>query len=152
VSVRSAGGQGLLRIDAEFRPIQVRRPGSVPVRVLSGPPGALAAHARTVVARLRPTSPPLPRIVGLTAVRRGRTLAVRWRTERPVRGANLLVEATATRAPGDYIRADSVNGHGRQSFRLRLDVGGRARYIQIFAVTDRDSTQRRVAIVRIAPG
>ena len=150
VSVRGpGGGQGRLRIDAEFRPIEVRRPGSVPVRVLFGPPGAHMASARTVVARLRPSSPPVPRIVGLKAVRRGRDLLVRWRTERPLRGADLVLQATATRSPRSEISGTTLASDGHRSFQRWLDGGARARYLQFFAVMLHDATRQRVAIARI---
>src|SRR3954471_16734861 len=146
-----AAGSGLLNLSGEDYPILLRRPDSVPVEVVSGAPGARTATRRSVTARLR--VPPVPRLLGITAVRRGqRRVLVSWHTNRPLRHASILGGASSLRAPKDAVPDNSVKGAGRTRFQLSVRASGRARYVQLYLLYEPDATERRIAVVRITKG
>ncbi len=145
-----AAGSGRVRIVPTLDPIMLRRPDSVAVEVLTGPPGARTAAARTVTARLR--VPPLPRFLGLKAIRRGRHIAVSWRTDRPLRRASVIAVASDTRALGDPFFGTSVEGEGRRRFRVNVDPLLGHRYVQLFVLYEPDATEHRIAVVRVTKG
>jgi hypothetical protein len=145
-----AAGSARVRIVPTISPIMLRRPDSVAVDVLTGPPGARAAAARTLTAKLR--VPPLPRFLGLTAIRRGHHIAVSWRTKRPLRRASVIAVASNTRAPGDPFFGTTVDGEGRRRFRVNVDPLAGHRYVQLFVLYEPDATQYRVAVVRVTKG
>ncbi len=139
-----AAGTARLKVDAEFDPIEVPRSGRVPMRVLSGPPGARIPRTRTLAVRLR--KPPLPRLLALTARQRGRSVVIRWRTALPVHDTDFIVQALRA---GSDIADDTVVGEDGKSFRLQLDDAPRADTVEIDVVTHRDSAQRRLAVTRL---
>jgi hypothetical protein len=145
-----AAGSGLLKLVADDYPILLRRPDSVRVEVVSGAPGARTAARRMVAAKLR--VPPVPRLLGITAVRHGKRILVSWHTNRPLRYAEILGGASAERAPKEPVPDDSVKGAGRTRFQLSLRASGRARYVQLYLNYAPDGTQRRIAVVRITQG
>jgi hypothetical protein len=125
----------------------LRRPGSVAVEVLTGAPGARTAAARTVTAKLR--VPPVPRFLGLTAVRRGHHIAVSWRTDRPLRRASVIAVASDTRALEDPFFGTTVEGEGRRRFRVNVDPLLGHRYVQLFVLYEPDAIEFRIAVVRV---
>jgi len=142
-----AAGSGSVPIVPDSGPISLRRPDSVPVEVLTGPPGARAFATRTITAKLRP--PPIPRFLGLTAIRRGRGIAVSWHTDRPLRNASVIVVASKTRATGDPFFGKTVEGRGRRRFHVNVDPILGHRYVQLFLRYDPEGTQWRIAVVRV---
>jgi hypothetical protein len=146
-----AAGSGLLKLEAEDYPILLRRPDSVRVEVISGAPGARTATRRGATAKLR--VPPVPRLLGITAVRRGkRQIVVSWHTDRPLRDATILGGASTNRTPIEPVLDNSVKGAGRTRFQLSLRASGRGRYVQLYLLYEPDRTQRRVAVVRVTKG
>jgi hypothetical protein len=142
-----AAGSGRLKIVPEFDPIALRRPDSVPVQVLSGAPGAHTAATRTITAKLR--VPKLPRLLGLKAVRRGKVVAVSWRTDRPLRNATVIAVSSRTRSPEDPFLGAAVEGEGRRRFHLNVSPISGDRYVQLYVLYTPDSTEWRIAVVRI---
>ena len=120
------------------------------VELVSGAPGARTATRRTVTARLRVA--PVPRLLGITAVRRGKQILVSWHTNRPLRDAEILGAASTARAPKEPVPDNSVKGAGRTRFQLSVRASGRARYVQLYLLYEPDATQRRIAIVRVTKG
>jgi hypothetical protein len=141
---RTAAGSGRLTLDAQYKPIMLQRRDAVPVGVLSGPPGAHTAGARTITARLR--VPRLPRVRALAAIRHGRTVVVSWRTERPAFGVEFIVDAFTR---GEDAAGDIVFGYGRRKFRMFIDDAPGADSVRMSVVTARDAMQRRLAAARV---
>ena len=148
-SLRGAGS-GLLTLRADEYPILLRRPDSVRVEVVSGAPGARTATRRTVTARLR--VPQVPRLLGITAVRRGKQILVSWHTDRPLRDASIIGGASTGRAPKEPVPDNSVKGAGRTRFQLRVRASARSRYVQLYLLYEPDGTERRIAVVRVTKG
>jgi hypothetical protein len=142
-----AAGSGRLKILPEFDPIMLRRPDSVPVRVLAGAPGAHTATPRSVTARLR--VPRLPRFLGLRAVRDGKMIVVSWHTDRPLRNASIIAVSSDDKAFEDPFFGTTVKGAGRRRFRLSVDPILGKRYIQLFLLYTPAATERRIAIVPV---
>jgi hypothetical protein len=145
-----AAGSGLLKLDADENQILLRRPDSVRVELVSGAPGARTASRSAKTAKLR--IPPVPRLLGITAVRRGKEILIRWHTSRPLRDSTILGAASAKRAPKDPVPDNEVKGKGRTRFQLSVDASARARYVQLYLLYEPDQTERRVAIVRVTKG
>jgi hypothetical protein len=144
-----AAGAGRLKILPDFGPITLRRPDSLPVQVLSGAPGARTVARRSLTARLR--VPRLPRLRGLTAVRRGKHIVVRWHTDRPLRGVSIVAIASDDRALADtFFGTTTAKGAGRERFRMRVDTTLGKRYVQLFLLDTRAATERRIAVVRVS--
>jgi hypothetical protein len=126
----------------------LRHPDFVPVQVLTGAPGARTVTRRAITARLR--VPRLPRFLGLSAVRRGKRIVVRWRTSRPLRNASVIVVSSDDRAFTAPFFGVTVQGEGRRRFRVSMEPLLGDRYIQLYLVYEPDATQRRIAVTRIA--
>ena len=94
-----------------------------PVRVLlrSSAPGAHVVTARTLTLHLRRAKAVLPSPpLGLTAVREGDEIVVRWRTAKPESPRDYFV--LGLDEDGDPVTGDEVTGTGkRTSFVVRLD-------------------------------
>ncbi len=139
-----AAGTSRVKLDAEYDPIEVPLSGRVPMRVLSGPPGARTPRDRTLGVRLR--KPALPRVLGLTARQHGRSVVIRWHTARPVHDTDFILEALRG---GEESAGDSVAGDHRTAFTLQLDDAPRTDSVRLYVLTHRDSAQRRLAVVRV---
>jgi hypothetical protein len=99
---------------------------------------------RTLKFRLHAIS--LPHVHGLSAVRRGRAVVIRWRTARAVRHADFIAQATRA---GKVLSGNTIYGKGRRAFHLQLDSARRADTVVLYVVTERDSAQRRLATTRV---
>ncbi len=143
-------GRTALRLGGEGAPIVPgRRGGTVRVRVASGPPGATRVQVQTVSVRLRhPRVPPLPRVLDFSAVRNGRAVIVRWRTDRSSRGLEFRVSVS----PAASFRSSSGSeqrGSSARTFRSTFELGrDYARYARLEIWFD-GARQRRVATVRV---
>jgi hypothetical protein len=77
---------GTLRLTIVGSKIAPAKPGAVTVRIAAGPPGARSARVRTIHPVLRRVpDPPLPKLLGLTAMRQGSKLVVTWHLDRPAK-------------------------------------------------------------------
>ena len=93
-------GTADLRFDPLGEAIAPERPGSIPITLQSGAPGAAIAQRQTVRVRLRRLPPPpLPQFLDVRVRRRGDDLVVRWRTDVPLRDGYQFAYATRTRDP-----------------------------------------------------
>jgi len=137
-------GTTRVQIDTEDDPIEVPVSGTVPIQLLSGAPGARRPRMRTLKFRLHAIS--LPHVHGLSAVRRGRAVVIRWRTARAVRHADFIAQATRA---GKVLSGNTISGKGRRAFHLQLDSARRADTVVLYVVTERDSAQRRLATTRV---
>jgi hypothetical protein len=146
-----AAGSGVLKLLGDDSQIQLRRPDSARVELISSAPGARTPTRSTATAKLR--VPPVPRLLGITAVRSGeRRVLVSWHTARPLRFAEIIGGASRSRDPKEFLLDDGVKGAGKTSFQLSLRASGRARYVQLYLLYEPDQTERRIAVVRITKG
>jgi hypothetical protein len=91
---------------------------------------------------------PLPRLLNLRAVRRGRSVVVTWRTGRPARRVRFEAVQQLSRRRGVPIEPKSVLGRGRRSFRLRLD--GPADSVGVSVIRNRPPFDRRTLVVPVS--
>jgi len=146
-----AAGSGLLKLLGDDSQIQLRRPDAVRVALISGAPGARTPTRHMATAKLR--IPPVPRLLGITAVRQAnQKVLVSWHTNRPLRFAEIIAGASRSRDPNEFLLDDGVKGAGNTSFQLSLRASGRARYVQLYLLYEPDQTERRIAVVRITEG
>jgi hypothetical protein len=146
----TAAGAARLELKPLLGPIAPRGGGPVRVLLRSSAPGARAATTRTLTFRLRRAKAVLPPVpLGLTAVRDGDQIVVRWRTAKPA-------------APGDYfvlgyddddetVTGNEVSGTSkRTSFVTRLrDARGRVERVTVIRVNQETfETGRTSARVR----
>lgn len=91
------------------------------------PAGALAQRLELAPPRIA-AAPPLPRVVGLAAVRRGGAIRVTWSTAAPAVRTRFYVSTVPA-----YPRVtQSVAGHGRRRFAVTLAAGRRrVRRVQV---------------------
>jgi hypothetical protein len=133
----TAAGRTLLRAGTTriglSREIEARR---VRIVVHAGAPGGHRTAAATVRVRVMPRrSLPVPRPLGVHALRRGREIVVRWHTARPARRAFFLVEGRPRRRERSAEVVDFTRGGGRRRFSLRLEPRhpGRVRWVAVVA-------------------
>jgi hypothetical protein len=120
-------GRGLLKLETGSVPLAPRRLGPVRIRLTYGHLDTQHPSTRIVTVRLeRPTDPPRPRLVGLRAERRQRTIRVTWRVRHPDETAAYLVTGAATRdwsgEPPLFEATYTANGRG--SFAVTLSPAG----------------------------
>ena len=145
-----AAGSGRLKILPDLEPITLRHPGSVPVQVIAGAPGARRVTRRSVTAKLR--VPRLPRFLDLKAVRRGKKIVVSWHTDRPLRHGSVIAIPSDDKAFEDPFFQSPVESEGRKRFRTSVNTIFGKRYIQLFLFDARAATERRIAVVRVTKG
>ncbi|HEU4703429.1 MAG TPA: hypothetical protein VFS37_13180 [Conexibacter sp.] len=118
-----AGGSAVLRPPRffGFNPAGVRGRPHTPIEVLvCAPAGPMLERLYLSPPRIA-DPPPLPRVVGLTAVRRGGRIRVSWRTTVPASRARFLVSTT----PGYRTVWRDVRGRGHSRFAVVLHPGSR---------------------------
>ncbi len=127
-----SAGTAQLRLTPLYEPLAPAKRGPIRIDVLSGPPGAAKAQRTTLRLSLRRIpAPPLPRILGLTAVRHGAVIDVRWRTDRPAgKNVSFLVAAQTSRGR-EPLAYHLLRGRGRTQFRVVLRHATRARTVLI---------------------
>jgi hypothetical protein len=98
----------------------------------------------------------VPRLFGASAVRRGRSILVRWRTEFPARQVRFLVAPARKprtkpgEPPFDFRALDFVEGHGRTRFTLRLRLERPAAVPRlVITASDREGGGNRKVTVRV---
>jgi hypothetical protein len=129
-------------------PVAPRHGGIVRLRIQSGPPGATAIRTRTVRLRLRrPTPPPEPHVRGLTAVRDGNELVVRWGTDRSARGYTFSVFASRSSTFRSSTGSD-VRGNAGTRYETRLRNASRLRYVRMRVQYDGATIRTRNVRVR----
>jgi hypothetical protein len=103
---------------------------------------------RTVPVELRrkPVRP-LPRLLNLRAVRRGRSVVVTWHTDKPARRVRFeAVQQLSGRRDGP-VTPKSVLGRGRRSFRVRL--AGPADSVGVTVMRNRPPYDDRTVVVPV---
>ncbi|WP_028062523.1 hypothetical protein [Solirubrobacter soli] len=130
-------GSGRLELTRLLRPVAPRGGGPVHVLLRASAPGARTATTRTLTFRLRRAPAKLPPVpLGLTAVRDGDVVVVRWHTAKPA-------------SPRDYFVLGYAGGEEPVT---GGDVAGRAKRTS-FVTRLRDVRRRvtRVTVVRADP-
>jgi hypothetical protein len=147
----AGAGHTVLRLGGEGESVVPgRRAGTVHVRVASGPPGATTVQVQTVSFRLRrPRVPPLPRVLGVTAVGHGTVASMTWRTDRSSRGFAFRVSFSPT-ASFQSGSGGEVSGGARRAFATTQEGTRGARYARLEIVFD-GLVQRRTT-VRVSGG
>jgi hypothetical protein len=123
-----------------------RTTARVPVTVTTCAPDSAATRTVTLHPRLRGAPlRPMPRIVSVTAVRRGATVRVVVRTDRPVRG---LAYALGRPISPDRLTTARTHGHGRRRLTMTIRDAGRVREVEV-ALTNLDGYTTRPRVVRV---
>jgi hypothetical protein len=116
-------------------------------------PGGHRTATRTVrVIVIRRPSLPVPRALGVHAVRRGGAIVVRWHTARPARRAFFVVEGRRRRHAGRSPDAvDFTTGRGRTRFALRLRPRHPARvhWVAVIAASIDNGRARRPVLASV---
>lgn len=113
-----------------------------------------APNGRTFVSRAVPIElrrkplRPLPRLLDLRAVRRGRSVVVTWQTDRPARRVRFEAVQQLSRRRGVPITPKSVLGRGRRSFRVRLE--GPADAVGVSVIRNRPPYDDRTVVVPVS--
>lgn len=104
-------------------------------------------RAVPVELRRRPLRP-LPRLLDLRAVRRGRSIVVSWRTDRPARRVRFEAVQQLSRRRGVPMEPEYLLGRGRQRFRVRL--AGPADAVGVSVIRNWPPYDRRTVVVQVA--
>ncbi len=92
--------------------------------------------------------PPMPRIVGLAAVRKGSEVDVSWRMDRSAHGVQFVVFASETRELREPLAPKFLHGSAKRTYRVQLHhVPSKAHYVLIDA--ERGDGHSRHARVRL---
>jgi hypothetical protein len=149
------GRAGILRIEpGEIGHLASKRPGGDTVVVRACHPSGLACAVKTRRLDLRRRRVrPLPTLLSVRARLRGRTLTVRWHTDRSATGTDFVIEGRPTRR-GHTRRFHlfaNVEGRAKQSYRarLRLQRGDRVRFVAVTILSRRVPDQSRTVVVPV---
>jgi hypothetical protein len=99
---------------------------------------------------------PLPEILTVQAVRRGRTVVVTWQTARPARRVSFEVRGRLSGGDRFPVSLESARGRGRRSFRVRLRIDrelrelGEIARVAVSVVRDRPPFDRRTVVVPVS--
>ena len=109
-------GTAHLRLTPQTKPLAPATPGPVRFHVVATAPAAAVARRITATFTLRQLAPPpLPRLLGLTAVRHGDNVDVRWHTDVPAR--QVMFTTVVSRTPhGGRESYGEQDGDGQRSF------------------------------------
>ena len=158
VSAQARRWRTLALLQSGFGELLPRRAGRITVRARISAPGSTASRAlRLLRVRVaRRVVPPVPRLFGARAIRRGRSILLSWRTQFPARQVRFFVrpagkpEVRQDRPPFDLGALRVVPGRGRTRFavRLRPDHLDAVRGLVITA-TDREGGGSREVTVTV---
>jgi hypothetical protein len=149
------GRAGILRIEpGQIGHLASKRPGRDRVVVRACHPAGLACAVKTRRLDLRRQRVrPLPTLLSVRARLRGRTLIVRWHTDRSATGTEFFIEGRPSRRghPRQFHLLANVDGRAKQSYqaRLRLRRGDRVRFVAVTIVSRRVPDQSRTVVVPV---
>jgi hypothetical protein len=131
-----AAGTRTVTIDALLGPIAPLRRGPVRFRVATGPPGGPATVRVVAFTLRRRPPPPVPHVIGLTAVRRGGSIAVRWRTDRRSNASAWVVAGERRRTDVDDPLAVTGGRGGGRRFHATLRPARGVRWVVVLLLDD----------------
>lgn len=138
-------GEGRLRIYTAGKRIAPIGGGTVRVRLTYGAPDSTNPQTKTISVRLRHVATPETRVVGLRAVRRGKSIRVTWRMANPARLAMFYVTGSDKRddrGTPPVVIQEPAEGR-RKAFKVTLRPTERVRYITVRMLGFEDGTMLR---------
>lgn len=135
ITTLARGGKGQLRISPGLKSIAGKRGGTVRILLRYGAPGAVLAQTQTqtVAVKVKRAQAPMPRIIGLKAVRRGDGVRVTWRMKHTPAELPVIVSGSVNRDDRSnplVLTAEFIE-RSRSSYTVVLRPADRVRYVTL---------------------